>query len=85
MAEEFATWDESHEEIDSVGGLENVFHVYEEGMINIEQDILLKFDIFELLIIDNDIFSYAFHGKYLICILMLDQENFAKSALAHHF
>ena len=51
MAEELSTLDELHEEIDSVLVLEDVLHINEEGVVDGVEDVLLKFNVFELIML----------------------------------
>ena len=51
MAEKLATLDEFHQEVDTELILENIFHVNQERMIDLSEDILFELDIFHLLIL----------------------------------
>jgi hypothetical protein len=51
MAEELSTLDELHEEIDSVIVLEDVLHINEERVVDGVEDVLLKFNVFELIML----------------------------------
>ena len=51
MAEKLTTLDEFHQEVDTELILENIFHVNQERMIDLSEDILFELDIFHLLIL----------------------------------
>jgi hypothetical protein len=76
--------DEFHEEVDSEFVLEDVLHVYYEGMIHIEEDLFFKFDVIELLIVNNNVFPNALHCIDLVVFGILNEEDFAKCAFANH-
>lgn len=84
MSEQFTALDELHDEINAEVILEDVLHVNDERVINLKKDVLLKLNVFELLILYNYILSDALHGKYLLVLLILHQVNFSKGALANH-
>jgi hypothetical protein len=85
VSEELASFDEFHDEINAEVVLEDVFHVYDERVLNRVQDIFFKFDVFKLLIIDNNIFADAFHGEDFIILLILNEIDFSKGAFSNHF
>lgn len=84
VAEQLTSLDKLHEEVDTELVLEDVFHVDEERMVNLTQDILLKLNVLHLLVLQNDVLSDAFHGVELASCCVLYKEHFAKGALADH-
>jgi len=84
MSEELATLDEGHEEVDSEIVLEDVLHVYQEGVVDSIQDIFLELDIFHLLVLKDDILADALHGEELLGAGLLDQEHLPEGTLANH-
>jgi hypothetical protein len=59
---------EPHEEVNSVLILENVVHADNEWMLNVVEDIFFEFDVVELFVINDSIFSNAFHGVDLMSV-----------------
>ena len=55
------------------------------GRRQLANDVLFKLDVVELLVVDNDVFSDAFHGVELLRLIVLDEVNFAKCAFSDHF
>lgn len=53
-------------------------------MVDSVQDILLELDIFHLLVLNNDVFTDALHGKEFVGAFLLDQEDFTEGALSDH-
>jgi hypothetical protein len=48
------------------------------------KNVLFKFDVFVLLIIDDNIFTDAFHGINIPCVHVLYKIDFSEGALADH-
>jgi hypothetical protein len=84
MAEELATLDELHQEVDPELVLEDVLHVDKEGMVDLTQDVFLEIDVFHLLVFENNIFADAFHCVKSVRRLMLNQEYLTEGALPNH-
>lgn len=84
MAEQLSSFNEFHKEINAKLVLEHVVHVYYEWMIDIVEDILFQFDILKLFIINDYVFSDAFHCVNLLSVNVLNQKHFSKGALPHH-
>ncbi len=82
MLEEFSSSNKVHKEIDTVLFLEDIIHADEEGMSHLQEDLLLKTEVFKLFIIDDDVFPNTFHGINLLLLVMLNQEHFTERALA---
>ncbi len=85
MSEKLTAFYETHDEIDAVIILKHVFHVHYEWMINLKEYVFFKFDVFKLFIFYNNVLPYTFHRVYLLCVLILDEINLPKGALAYHF
>ena len=85
VAEELATLDELHQEVDAVLVLEDVLHVDQEWVVDLPQDVLLQLNVLHLLIFENDILADDFHGKKLFCSGLLNEEDLTESALADQF
>lgn len=46
VTEELSTWNVFHYEVDTIGPLKDILHGDDEGIGDLEQDKLLKFNIF---------------------------------------
>ena len=73
MLEELTTLDELHDEVDSVGLLEDVVHSDDERVVHLVEDQLLNLEGLDGLVLDHDIFPDAFHGVVLIGELVVDE------------
>lgn len=51
-----------HDEIDSVGSLENELHAHNEGVVHLQQNEFLKFQALQGLVFNDDVFPDALHG-----------------------
>ena len=76
--------DEDHEEVDSEFVLEDVLHVHDEGVVHVEQDVLLQLDVLELLVVNDNVLPDTLHRKDLAVFIMLHQVNLAKGSFPHH-
>lgn len=85
MAEELTSFDKFHKEVDTELILEDIFHINQEWVINLPQNIFFKLNIFHLLILENYVFSDALHSVHFFGLVVFNQEYLAKSALADHF
>lgn len=85
MPEQLASLDKLHYEVYAEIILEHILHVDDKRMINRVQDILLKLDVFKLLIVYNYILSDAFHGKNFFVKHVLNEIHFTKGSFANHF
>ena len=63
MLEELTTLHELHDEVDPCVGGENLFHGYDEGVLNLEKDELFNFETFNGFMLKYDILSYTLHGE----------------------
>lgn len=84
MAEQFSTFDEVHQEIDSKIILENVVHADNEWMLDIVEDVFLKLQAVKKVLVNDNILSYSFHGVHLLRLSVLNKENFAECSFAKH-
>jgi len=86
VSEKLAALDELHEEVNSELILEDILHVYEEGVVNSVQDIFFKLDIFHLLVLNYDVLADALHSVQLPRSgHLLHQEHFTEGAFSDHF
>ena len=76
--------DEVHEEVYSELVLEHILHVHDEGVLHIEQDVFLQFNILKLLIINDNVLSDTLHSIYFVVFVMLNQIYLSESALPNH-
>ena len=53
--------DEVHDEVDAKGLVKYKFHAYNEGMVHLVQNSLLKMQVLDGIMLYNDIFSNTFH------------------------
>lgn len=51
MAEKLTSLNELHEEVDAMLVLEDVLHIYKEGVVNGVEDIFLKSDVLQLVVL----------------------------------
>jgi hypothetical protein len=83
VSEQFAPFDELHQEVDAVFVLEDVLHVDQEGMVNGVQYIFFKLNVIHLLVLKNNIFANALHSIQLPWLaFVLHKIHFPKRALA---
>ena len=78
MHEEFSTSYEFHDEENLLIGLENVLHTNQEWMISLKKNFLLQKSGFNLVVINNYVFSERFHCIHFSIINFLYQENFTE-------
>lgn len=62
VPKELTTFDEFHEEENTEFVLENILHVYKEGVINGVENIFFELNVIHLLVLNNDVFSNGLHG-----------------------
>ena len=82
VSEKTSSLDERHDEVDTLLVLENVVKVYQERVIGSFQDISLHCQVLHLIVLDDELFSDAFHGIQLSILEELCQEHFTKSTPA---
>lgn len=86
VSEQFPTLDELHEEVNSELILEDVLHVYEEGVVNGIQDVFFQLDVFHLLVLNDDVLADALHSvQFPRSGHLLHQEHFTEGAFSDHF
>lgn len=78
VSKKFSTRNELHDEIDTIRTLENVLHGYYEWIANLEKDKLFKLNVLKRVIVENDVFSYAFHCIKALILWKIDQINLNK-------
>jgi hypothetical protein len=85
VSEQFPALDELHEEVNSELILEDVLHVYEEGVVNGVQDIFFQLDIFHLLVLNDNVLADTLHSvQFPRSSHLLDQKHFTKGAFSDH-
>ena len=80
MVEEVTTLHIIQEKVDSQVILEHVVHVQDEGILGLEEDVLLSPCINDLSFFDENILIYPFHSIFLAIMDVHDQEYLAKTA-----
>ena len=86
MSEKLASLEELHEEVNSELILEDILHVYEEGVVDSVQDIFFELDIFHLLVLNYDVLADALHSVQLPRSgHLLHQEYLTEGAFSDHF
>ena len=78
MHKKLSSSNEFHNEENLLIGLENVLHTNKERMISLKENFLFQKCWFNLIIINNDVFSQRFHSIYFSIISFLNQENFTE-------
>jgi len=71
VSEQLSTLDKFHDEVYSKLVLEHIVHADDERVLYCVENILFQLDVLILLIIDDYIFSDAFHGVYISCVHIL--------------
>lgn len=84
MAEQLASFDEAHDEVDAVFVLEYELHVHDEGVVHCVEDVLFELDVLPLLIVDHDVLTDALHRIDLLRNQVLDQVHLSESSFAYH-
>jgi hypothetical protein len=64
---------EIHDEVDSKRFDENELHAYDEGMVDLVQDCLLKMQVLQRVVLEYDVLSDALHGIELLRVFVLDE------------
>ena len=82
VLEDHTALDKWHHEIDAEFILENEIHVYQEWVIHGLQNILLTFEVFELLVLNDEILPDALHCIELPHVV-LDEIYLAERTLAN--
>ena len=85
MAEEFTTFDEFHQKVDTELILEDVFHINQEWMVYTVEDVLLHSDVVQLVVFNDQILSNTLHGIEVLSRIMLNEEHLSESALTNKF
>jgi len=82
MSKQLTTFNKVHEEENSELILENVIHRYDKWMFNIVKNFFLQFKGSKWIILNNNIFSNAFHCINFLSFNMLNLENFTESSFS---
>ena len=80
MHKEFTSPHELHDEEDLLLGLEDIAHTHEEGVVSLEQDVLLQLSGLYLVVLEDDVFAEGFHREHFPIGLLLDEEDFTEAA-----
>ena len=75
MIEEITTLDVLKEEVESIFVLEHVIHGEDEWVLSLEQDILLSSSVYDLTLLDEDIFVDSLHSVLFSVFGVHNQEN----------
>ena len=62
---------EIHDEVDSKRFDENEFHAYDERMVDLVQDRLLKVQVLKRVMLKYNVLADALHGIELLCMFVL--------------
>lgn len=62
--------------------LEEELHVYDKWMVHFRQDLLLIERVFDLIIINQVVFTHYFDSLVTVRLLVEDQVNFSLLSLA---
>lgn len=71
VSEQLPSLDEFHQEVYSKLILEHIVHANDERVLDCIENVLFQFNVLILLIIDDYIFSDAFHGVNISCVHIL--------------
>jgi hypothetical protein len=63
MFEQFTTLDKLHYEVDSSVRREDLFHGYDEGVLDLKEDELFNFETLDRFVLEHNIFPYTLHGE----------------------
>lgn len=85
MAEKLPALDKLHQEIDTELVLEYVLHVHQEGVVHLQEDVLLHGDVAQLVVLYDEVLADALHGVESLCLLVLDEEDLTKRSFAYSF
>ena len=75
--------DEVHDEVDAKFLDEDEVHRDDERVVHLVQDLLLQMQVLQGVVLNHNVFADAFHGVEDLCVLVLNKENLAKSALSN--
>lgn len=78
MLEELTTLDKLHDEVDTVGFLEDVVHANYKRMVDLIKDEFLDLERFDGLMLDDDILPDALHGVMPVVLFVVDEVDLAK-------
>ena len=79
VSEKTSSLDERHDEVDTLLVLKDIVEIYQERVIGSFQDVSLHCQVLHLIMLDDELFSAAFHGIQLSILEELCQEHFTKS------
>jgi hypothetical protein len=80
--EELAAADKAHHEEDLLVRLEHVLHADQEGVVRLEQDVLLKLGALNLVVVDDHVFAQRLHRVVLAIVLLFYEEYLSEGAAA---
>jgi hypothetical protein len=86
MREHFTTFDEWHNQENSLFGLKSCFHVDQERMLDLLHDLNLIHYALHHILLDDHVFSHCFHSiESLRITFMSNKEDFAESSSTKDF
>jgi len=77
--------DEFHDEVDAIGLLEDELHGYYEGVVHLEQDDFLHFQILNGFVRKHGVFPDAFHCVKLMVFRVFHEVHFPECSLSQDF
>lgn len=84
MSEKLTTFNKVHHKVDSEFILEHILHVDKELMLDGVKDLLLKLNILNLFIFNDNVLADALHCIEFIGVTILDKEDLTESTLTKH-
>lgn len=83
VLEEFTSLNEVHDKVDAEVLYEHVVHGYDEGVVNLVQNLFLQVQVLQAVMLKHDVLPNALHCIKLLGVPVLNQEHLSKSALAN--
>lgn len=82
VSKQLAALNKMHKEVNSDIVLKNILHAHQEGVVDCVQNVLLQIDVFDLVVLQDNIFADTLHREQFFRALMLNQVNFPKRAFS---
>jgi hypothetical protein len=83
VEEEFSTCAVVEDKVELLPGLKGHFHTDNEGVINVAKNAALSVRVFDLVALDNIIFSKHFQRIRLSCLDFVHEKYFSCCDMAH--
>ena len=84
MHEKLTATHKSHDEEDLLLSLEHVAHAHEEGVISLQQDVLLQTSRLDLVVFNDYILAERLHSVHFLSSPLLDKEDFTEGTPTDH-